>query len=270
MSHIKFTTDGKKVITVGKLNAQETIVQEVFISESGAEIPSGENFVVKSLHDEPVKSWKEKNLEDLENKYDSVRRDLENKIKEVSKRIRLEQDKCAQFVKSLSVAREKINEDLLQKVSDVLSGKYTHAVIDKTYSQPKVVTFNQVFVSSDAYRGQLRALSVFSSSENEFEFRCNTYSDGSGSWSAVDFFYSEDDAVMFVIDILNKQQVYSKHDIEFFNRYGIDPDAKILERTIASVKEQAEKRNFEIEKYKATETEKVDSNLNYWLSLSTK
>jgi len=48
--NIKFTSDGKKVAVVGKLNAQETIVQEIFVS-NGNEIPSGENFVVKSLHD---------------------------------------------------------------------------------------------------------------------------------------------------------------------------------------------------------------------------
>jgi len=42
----KYTNDGKKVGIVGKLNAEQTIVQEIFITESGQEIPSGENFVV--------------------------------------------------------------------------------------------------------------------------------------------------------------------------------------------------------------------------------
>ena len=274
MSQFKFTTDGKKVITVGKLNAQETIVQEVFVSESGAEIPSGENFVVKSLHEEPVKSWKEKNLEDLEKRYDSVRRDLESKIQEVSKRIRLEQDKCAQFVKSLSVAREKTNEDLLQKVSDILAGKYTHAVVDKTYNQPKIMTLEQALVARDEHRGILRALSLsiplFSFSEDKITINRNSYSDGSGSWSPVDFFYSEQDAANFVADILNKKEVYSKEDIEFFHKYGINPDANILERTVSDAKERAQKRTEEIEKYRETENGKVDSTLKYWLSLTSK
>lgn len=274
MSQFKFTTDGKKVITVGKLNAQETIVQEVFVSESGAEIPSGENFVVKSLHEEPVKSWKEKNLENLEKRYDSVRRDLENKIQEVSERIRLEQVKCAQFVKSLSVAREKTNEDLLQKVSDILAGKYTHAVIDKTYNQPKIMTLEQALFASDEHRGRLKALSLsiplFPFSEDKITIHRNSYSDGSGSWSPVDFFYSEQDAANFVADILNKKNVYSKEDIEFFQKYGINPDANILERTVSDAKERAEKRTEEIEKYKETEKSKVDSALKYWLSLTSK
>ena len=56
----KYLTDGRKVIVVGKLNNQDTIVQEIFVTKDGSEIPSGENFVVKSLHDEPVESWKKK------------------------------------------------------------------------------------------------------------------------------------------------------------------------------------------------------------------
>ena len=55
---IKYTSDGKKVAVIGRLNNQEQIVQEVFVVD-GSEIPSGEHFVVKSLHDVPVLSWKE-------------------------------------------------------------------------------------------------------------------------------------------------------------------------------------------------------------------
>lgn len=43
-NQIKYTSDGKKVIAVGKLNAQEAIVQEIFVS-GGNEFPSGEIFV---------------------------------------------------------------------------------------------------------------------------------------------------------------------------------------------------------------------------------
>ena len=53
----KFLSDGRKVVVVGALNNQETIVQEVFVTQQGDEIPGGERFVVKSLHDQPVESW---------------------------------------------------------------------------------------------------------------------------------------------------------------------------------------------------------------------
>lgn len=61
MENIKYTTDGKKVKVLGNLNSQEKIVQEIFIVNE-SEIPSGEHFVVKTLHDAPAVSWKEKNL----------------------------------------------------------------------------------------------------------------------------------------------------------------------------------------------------------------
>jgi hypothetical protein len=62
----KYLSDGRKVVVVGKLNSQETIVQEIFCNKEGSEIPSGENFVVKSLHDSPVESWKNKEEKKLE------------------------------------------------------------------------------------------------------------------------------------------------------------------------------------------------------------
>ena len=60
MSDLKFLSDGRKVSVIGKINKTEFIVQEVFVTASGDEIPSGENFTAKSLHDAPVQSYKEK------------------------------------------------------------------------------------------------------------------------------------------------------------------------------------------------------------------
>jgi len=60
---IKYTASGNKVIVVGKLNNQETIVQKIFVSE-GNEIPAGENFIVKTLLDAPAETWKEKKMKE--------------------------------------------------------------------------------------------------------------------------------------------------------------------------------------------------------------
>jgi hypothetical protein len=58
MSH-KFTADGRKVAVVGALNAKETIVQEIFVTD-GTEFPAGEHFVVKTLLDAPAETYKAK------------------------------------------------------------------------------------------------------------------------------------------------------------------------------------------------------------------
>ena len=78
--NIKYTTDGRKVVIIGDLNQTEKIVQEIFVTEDGAEIPSGERFVVKSLLDTPAKSWKEKNIADLEARYEKDKKYWEDKI----------------------------------------------------------------------------------------------------------------------------------------------------------------------------------------------
>lgn len=50
MAEIKYTTCGKKVVVIGDLNQTEKIVQEIFVTNDGAEIPSGERFVYESLY----------------------------------------------------------------------------------------------------------------------------------------------------------------------------------------------------------------------------
>jgi 23S rRNA C2498 (ribose-2'-O)-methylase RlmM len=81
MNELKYTSDGKKVSVIGKINQTEFIVQEIFVTESGDEIPSGENFTAKSLHDKPVISWKEKRIYEYELKYKKIE-ELTCKLKE--------------------------------------------------------------------------------------------------------------------------------------------------------------------------------------------
>ena len=84
MKNIKYTTDGKKVVVIGDLNQTEKIVQEIFVTKDGDEVPSGERFVVKSLLDEPAKSWKEIKLEQIEKDYTTKTCEWELKIKSLN------------------------------------------------------------------------------------------------------------------------------------------------------------------------------------------
>ena len=76
MSELKYLSDGRKVSVIGKINKTEYIVQEVFITESGDEIPSGENFTAKSLHDAPVLSWKENEAKKVESRYEKANNEI--------------------------------------------------------------------------------------------------------------------------------------------------------------------------------------------------
>lgn len=54
-------SDGRKVVVIGQLNTVESIVQEIFVTEQGDEIPNWSTLHnKKDLHDKPVISYKKK------------------------------------------------------------------------------------------------------------------------------------------------------------------------------------------------------------------
>lgn len=138
---IKFTTDGKKVVVIGSLNSQEKIVQEIFIVD-GSEIPSGEHFVVKSLHDAPAVSWKEKNLKELDDRYEKLRRQYDTDIDMLNKKLRNESSVLRLKLEQQIKLGGKLPNSNLSRLIDFLSGNITHVVID-TYSGIKVSPFNK-------------------------------------------------------------------------------------------------------------------------------
>ena len=107
--NIKYTSDGKKVVVVGALNSKETIVQEVFV-QGETEIPSGENFVVKSLHNSPSISWKEKNLLDLEKKYETIKTKCQEYIREQEKKYNNQRNALIEQTRYLKSLCGKIRE----------------------------------------------------------------------------------------------------------------------------------------------------------------
>lgn len=184
MTNIKYTTDGKKVVVVGKLNSQETIVQEVFVS-AGQEIPSGENFVVKSLHDAPAESWKAKNLRELEARYESDRKKLQQEIDSQHSRLKNIKLKAQLHADALFSFAEKSNSAQLDLLKKVVSGQITHIYISG-YS-PAIFEWDGGKQTYDIERDYgretikgIKLLSVYGYSDGDLEYRQHTYRDGSG------------------------------------------------------------------------------------------
>lgn len=185
MTNIKFTNDGKKVLVVGKLNAQETIVQEIFVS-SGQEIPSGENFVVKSLHDAPSESWKEKNLRELEARYEKDRLrlqaqldDQENKLALAKSKAKAHADVLLSFVKGSDASQ-------IETLRLFMAGQITHLFV-AGYS-PEIIhwTDSREVYDCDSYGGRTRVegiklVSLMGKTDGSLSYRLNQYRDGSGS-----------------------------------------------------------------------------------------
>lgn len=185
MTDIKFTNDGKKVLIVGKLNSQETIVQEIFIS-AGQEIPSGENFVVKSLHDAPAESWKEKNLRELEARYESDRKKLQGQIDDQERRLSLERDKAKLQTSALLQFVKNSDESQLETLKAFMAGEITHLFV-AGYS-PEIISWkdsNKVydqdsFCHHDRLEG-IKLVSLMGKSDGDLSYRLHEYRDGSGS-----------------------------------------------------------------------------------------
>lgn len=179
MTNIKYTTDGRKVIVVGALNSQETIVQEIFIT-NGCEIPSGENFVVKSLHDAPAVSWKEKNLKELEAKYDSEAKNWSWKINN----LRASQAKLDKTLSAMIGNSKKwttlMESEPFKTLLAFIAGeiKYFVEIGWSTYSIVSIE--DSLMVDDDCDRSSLKLVTLFGR-DGDFQWNINRYSDGSGS-----------------------------------------------------------------------------------------
>jgi hypothetical protein len=178
---VKYTSDGKKVIVVGKLNAEQTIVQEIFVS-GGQEVPSGENFVVKSLHDAPAVSWKEKNLKDLEARYELSRAEWDRKIKAQQSLLREAHDKASLRAKALFGFAKNAGNEGLETAIKFLSGEITHVFVRGYYPSISAVDDKAFYQYADGgrYVEELKIITLFGKTNGDIAFRLGWYSDGSG------------------------------------------------------------------------------------------
>ncbi len=246
----KFTTDGKKVVVIGKLNSSDFIVQEVFVS-NGNEIPGGENFVVKSLLDAPAESWKsyrQKEQERLDKEFEKTNENFKIKIrslnKEYSKICGVVSAKI-NYMKALDKRLEHKSFDLLY---DFISGKIKY-LVTQTYSGYEIVGFNSTMSTNDDYDStKIKLITLFGRSDGNLEYNLHTYSDGSGSGKTIIHpFKTKEDCISFISKKLDEKEKYSECDIKTMKKYGIKPD----ERKLAAFKEyrieQINKRLIEAE-----------------------
>lgn len=193
----KFLSDGRKVVVVGALNNQETIVQEVFVTTQGDEIPGGERFVVKSLHDQPVESY----LSREKAKQEKALADTKLKIEAINKEIgdlRNTLSFWKEMVKQVKAFSEHINEVSLDHFADVMTGQVRFAV-RRDYGLPSIERFDAYMSSIDNYYGQkkfegIKCLSVLGSTNGDIALRVNRYSDGSGGSDDVEFYKTIEEA----------------------------------------------------------------------------
>lgn len=272
MDSIKYTTDGKKVKVIGELNQTEKIVQEIYVTESGEEIPQGRHFIAKDLLDEPAKTWRELRMEQIEIKFDNIEKDWERKIRVLEEEKKSIYSSLTHSVKWLkNVAREPDRSDMFIDVINTLAlflSDEDKWIFFKDYGDWYIKKFddygkNPEFEKYDDYSvvKSLRLISLYGNTDGNLVYGVNEFSDGSGSHKEFKIFGSREEAVIFAQSILDEKIRYGDKDIENAERLGLTlgeeklkffKDSKIeaLEREISNCEDLIRKAKDNLKKYK--------------------
>jgi len=199
--NIKYTSEGKKVVVIGVLNSTDTIVQEIFVTNDGAEIPSGEQFIVKSLHDELVETWQSKNEKKLEGIRKQQEREWEIRKKELSKARQI----AAATIKSLKRLASKAAQEQLDTLEAFVAGEITH-VLHIGYYNCTINNFDDTNGAADSeYRiDDIRILSLFGKSDGTFNWMRSRYSSESSSSTTIIPARGLDNAVRIAQEYLDR------------------------------------------------------------------
>jgi hypothetical protein len=220
---VKFTSDGKKVVVIGSLNSQEKIVQEIFIVD-GSEIPSGEHFVVKSLHDAPAVSWKEQELKKIKERYETDRKKYEREIDDLRKSYRLKTQELRAKINYIGLALKNANEDSFKTLVDYITGEIEWVVV-KHYDLQilSISEFNQM------YEDKLRLISIFGKDDGTFTYAVGDYYDFSGGNKKFIPFKNYEDALSCFKELVISDGV-SEKNIAIAEKFGFElPKEKVEE-----------------------------------------
>lgn len=247
----KYTTDGKKVVIIGNLNSQEKIVQEVFIV-NGNEVPSGENFVVKSLHDAPAISWKEKNTLELEERYSKVKETYDKQMNELNSKLRTQRELLTDKLIHVGRILKNVSENSFTTLVDYLNGNIKYIVTEGW--TPELIDFNKVDENCSYTKTNMTLLSIYGKDDGSLSYGLNQYSDGSsGSRAVFTPFNNYEDALAKFKEIVLLKPLNDKI-IAICKEYGftIDPEKlkEYKEKTMETYKKHMESSEKQVESYR--------------------
>lgn len=245
-SNIKYTTSGDKVIVVGKLNNQETIVQKIYIS-NGNEIPAGENFVVKSLLDHPAVSWKEKQIKELEDRYEKAQK----QYKTLQDSLYLAKEKLSKKIQDTQGLEKLFSVDKLKPLFDFLAGDIKYIVIEN-WDRYDIKTLEEMCYMDENRFKAFRLISLFGNSEGDLLWRVGQYYDNSGSSTQCFPFSNKEDAIEFVKKSIKEKIKNATGNKDYLikdaMRHGVEIDNSILDEYLKRLNDGA--INYENERIK--------------------
>ena len=183
MSDHKFLKDGRKVVVLGKLNATESIVQEIYCREDGSEIPQGEQFVEKNLLDEPLQTYKEKQCAVIDKRLKKMQAEADA----LQQSVRKAQARAKAKAQALSALVSNAAAEQLKTLEMFVAGEITHVVRVNSLGCTIKPFDEEIEKLEDGWSGwKLRLLSLFGRTDGSLAWCLNTYSDHSGSsWTVI-------------------------------------------------------------------------------------
>lgn len=241
MSEIKYL-DKKKVVVVGKVNSTDTIVQEIYIV-NGAEVPQGENFVVKTckLLESPSETWEEREIKRLKNTFETEKEYWENSIKKQNSIFRRTSTVVSKKLEYLKKVDKNFDTNQFERFINYVTGRYKY-LVKSNCGDFVIVGFNTAISSydnNDNERG-LHLISFFGRSDGYISEKVNCYYDGSGSYTDVYPFKKLSDAVNFVCEKINSKKLITKKDIELSVEYGFKISDESMLKYKENIKSNAE------------------------------
>ena len=257
-SKIKYTTDGKKVVVIGDLNQTEKIVQEIFVTEDGCEIPSGERFVAKSLLDLPAVSWKEKSIKDLELKYESQKKFWDEQIFLLKSEKKIVSSQLREIISNIKAT---IKNDSLISVIDgiesflcadkmyILANDYNRFII-KEFNADSDNFFASRYDNSYGRKefDSFRLVSIYGRSDGNLHWQIGEYSDYSGSFKEFMFFKSEQECIDKIQEIVDSAKEYSERVLKAKKEFGIKLDDLKLKAYLDSLYKSKEDKLKELKR----------------------
>lgn len=259
----KFLSDGRKVTIIGQLNNTEWIVQEVFVTAQGDEIPSGERFTTKSLHDSPVETYKDRQ----EKKLNESIRALQNKetaLQESIKKLERERTAYEKTFKSTEALSDsllkQIDEGAFNLLCDVMSGNVKYLIEDSSYGVYEPKLFLDALKSYDGYDTEIKLISLFGRSDGSLVYKLSQYYDGSGGSREIKLIRTDEELAQYYTDkvkeIFEKNPNYiNMSHIEVAKRYGGIVAQEVIDTAFAK-KVELLKSNLEEYKKKFESSEK--------------
>lgn len=253
----KYTKDGKKVAVIGKLNNEQWIVQEIFVT-NGKEFPAGENFTTKTLLDEPAETWQIKQARELEQSKEKIK--LSIKKLEDKRAIILRKSRVAELINRNTDTYSNIDLGQLDTLMDFMAGKITHLIVKDYHGyEIKDIIDSVEAIDNCGYRKSLdglRLVSLFGCSTRgqrykegkdafscRLDWRINRYRDDSGhSWDEVIPCKSHEEAVALVDELVSQEDKATKGLIALKEKYNLDhPIEEKIQAYYKATADQCEK-----------------------------